>query len=306
MKKIILPIIFFSLVFPLTVSSQTGKEVDKSKINLFKNKFKEINGLKIPVLTEDKKVFVETPTFKEALKKVVDFKDFIKNFDSKKFSNSSEREKEYKKESNNLFFNHLVYNNYSKNIITDKRSDGSEFIYYYNDDRTINHIKQKFIQKTDIIGRFGHKVELEYTVSMVYYPNGKLKEYRIVANSMPDNFLWDLKVGKWFWFDEDGKIIKKIDIEKHYNVKLSDIIDFALNCEEAIWKERDLIMPFRIDRVINIKNPEVFEWHLRTFCCTDISDEYRTYFYFNGKTGKVLLKTESYSENREYLSKFKF
>ncbi|UPZ13854.1 hypothetical protein [Flavobacterium humidisoli] len=67
-----------------------------------------------------------------------------------------------------------------------------------------------------------------FTISKGFYPNSNIKDK---GPSFKDN----CEIGIWYEFDEKGKLIKEIDLDKPFKIAINDIIEFLKKNEADLF-----------------------------------------------------------------------
>lgn len=310
-KKLKITVLIFTLLIALS-SCKSSKIIDKEKINLMKDEFVHINGLKIPVLSEDKKVFTETPAFKKAKKKIIEpneelYEEYIKlkaennKLDYKEF-------REIKERKHFISLDNIIDENNLRFI--DGREDGSTREYSYRDGR-IKFYNETFPQETDIIDLFGNKITLYFKTCLEYYPNGNIKSYAVQLHSnrmlSGTSYIENLNVGTWHLFDEQGNITKTVNIENLFEAKLSEILDYIFNSGDLQLVRKDGSVYTRLFRIFRKFSSEENEWLITIY--SGLSPI--LFIYIDGKTGKVteridMKNSEESGRHEKYKSKFDY
>ncbi|WP_282630812.1 hypothetical protein [Empedobacter sedimenti] len=101
-----------------------------------------------------------------------------------------------------------------------------------------------------------------------------------------------LNIGKWLYYDESGKLIKEVDYDKPYNLSIEDV-------DSIIKKNTDLdimkpIQIYEFSRTINKPYLYLIAGH---------KDGWRSHgklegFVIDDKTGKIIFKTDVYTEGK--------
>ncbi|WP_147278083.1 hypothetical protein [Flavobacterium sp. AG291] len=73
------------------------------------------------------------------------------------------------------------------------------------------------IIKDDLLGNEAYT----YEVYIGYYPGGQIKYYKVILFA---NFIYELRVGAWYHFDEKGRVIKKIAHEDLFKTSLAKVL----------------------------------------------------------------------------------
>jgi len=312
-KKLKITVLLFTLLIAIS-SCKSSKIIDKEKINLMKDdEFVYINGLKIPVLSEDKKVFKETPAFKKAKKKILEpneelYREFREEYEKLKAENKNLKYDEFRKIKRRKHFistDNIIDENNLRFI--DEREDGSTREYSYRDGR-IRFYKETFPQETDIIDLYGNRITLYFRTCLEYYPNGNIKSYAVQLNSnhmmSGTRYIRNLNVGTWYLFDEQGNITKRIDIENLFETKLSEIFDYVFNSGDLLLVRKDGTVSTRLFCVSRKFSSKGNEWSIKIHTGTN----YVWYIYIDDKTGKETERIDPKESGRygKYESKFDY
>lgn len=67
-----------------------------------------------------------------------------------------------------------------------------------------------------------------FTISKGFYPNSNIKDK---GPSFKDN----CEIGIWYEFDEKGKLIKEVDLDKPFKITINDIIEFLKKNEADLF-----------------------------------------------------------------------
>ena len=168
-----------------------------------KDEYQYFFGIKLPVLSDNKKQFIVTYKIKKAIKNVKDFK-------WEEYHNNPSLKRKY-------FIGSIEnsFTDYGKKYDIRYRFENDNLIYcsknFYLNFPFLNGIKEKLFLKS-----LNH---------YVYYPNGNIRTYNSVLRSkITDNYL---EYGKDYIFSENGEVLFEIDYEKNFNMKLTKVFELA-------------------------------------------------------------------------------
>lgn len=207
-----------------------------------KDDFDVIDGIPIPKLSKEKMFFKNNKRYQKFYEKKVD-----DNLSSEKIK-TIEIKNQYNPINKKLYFkNHIlkhIKENYTLNIITPIK-----------------------LSTCNCVG---------YNVTINYYPNGNIKSYSIYSSFL-DQVFFESPVGVWYRFDENGKILKKIDIEQMYKTTYNDILKRTKKTTE----ESELGDVIDISKVIRFVNDDGNAYWIITYAnqYSEIIDD---------KTGSVI------------------
>ena len=271
--------------------------------------FIEINGLKIPILTEDNKVFKDTKAFKNDRKNSID-----SGKASKMFSKSSTNQNEistYQKSVNDgesylratkdfliVSENGNVYEDIVKNE-NDKNGCLSKRIVYNFKDGHLHTTSCGFTMLLNLKEPFetkeGKTTEIHSGLTQYYeyFPNGQLKSYRIYFGGLgikDENIVFSTVepssfIGTWYKFDESGEILQTIDFEKDYKTSFLDIFIIARKKLNELYLKGGFEFHRGYPGFQRNKNENGAFWQLF------IANNY--YMIIDDATGKVIEEVES-------------
>ena len=127
-------------------------------------------------------------------------------------------------------------------------------------------------------------------LSKEYYPNGNIKSKGILLNelSLSDNY----KLGIWYYFNEEGQLIKTIDYDKPFTFTFNDVLAFCRREKIKLLKgnldEYEWGFHTTISRIFSESTGKC-KWmilHEKT-SIIDLEE-----IVLDGKTGKVVSRTK--------------
>src|SRR5574343_21281 len=190
---------FITLIILSFWSCDSRKVIAYKKFDDPKTKFKIQEGLRLPILSEDKLSFTE-------------------NEDFKKFS------KELKEHSFKSILNDtcvILYTN--KDIIFHKKS----YCFFLGHLSTV--IKQDTI-KSNWKDKKNKNVYFEYQIQIGYHENGKIEYF---VNWLSGNKLnYDFEIGTKYFFDEEGRLIDSLNLDDYFQTDIKKIYKKLYEFEE--------------------------------------------------------------------------
>ncbi|MFN3640053.1 MAG: hypothetical protein ACK4UK_03975 [Flavobacterium sp.] len=177
--------------------------------------FDVIDGIPIPKLSKDKMFFKNNKRYQKFYEKNVEDNLSIEKIKTTEIENQ--------------------YNPINKKL-------------YFKNHR-LKHIKENYTLNLITPQQFSTCNCVGYNVTINYYSNGNIRSYSIYSNYL-DQFFFESPVGVWYRFDENGKILKKIDIEQIYKTTYHDILKYAKRTTEE-RKLGDTIDATKFIRFIN-------------------------------------------------------
>lgn len=244
-KKIIRGLVFIILIIS-TLGCKTSNLPKHKKYQQMET-FIEINGLKIPTLSEDKKSFKDTKAFKNDRKNSIDSGEAVKMF-SKTSINQNEistyqksinDEESYRRATKDYLIKQP--GNLFEDITYDINDDDGCIYkmkrYWFKDDKlhtvgTYLTMSLNLSEPIEINGKRMTEVHSGLKYSCVYFPNGQLKSYSVYNGGMrfkDDTVGFNTDgisgyIGTWYKFDENGNIIQTIDFEKNFKTSFLDVL----------------------------------------------------------------------------------
>jgi hypothetical protein len=182
-----------------------------------KNHFEVFMGLKLPVFSDNKKVFQYT-------KKVDQARKLLKGKDS-------------------------IYRDHFEDIYAKNKQEFISYTYYFTANNIIN-IAEYYHQRLPQIHSSIKDGILHIHANLNFYKDtGRIRKYKCSISS-EKVFEYGFDYGKWYVFDEKGKIVYSIDFEKHYQMKLADVIDLFIANTPSFEQGKEL----EISRVFDKDN----------------------------------------------------
>lgn len=167
----------------------------QKRIQPAKNHFDVFMGLKLPVLSDNKKVFQYTKRVDQARK-------LLKGKDS-------------------------IYRDHFEDIYAKNKQEFISYTYYFTANNIVN-ITEYYYQKLPQIHSSIKGGILHIHADLNFYKDtGRIRKYRCSISS-EKVFKSGFDYGIWYVFDEKGKIVYTIDFEKRYQMKLADVIDLFI------------------------------------------------------------------------------
>lgn len=186
--------VIWLLSFLLCISCEAIKQ---KRIQPKKNHFEAFFGLKLPVLSENKKVFQYTKRVDQTRKLLT-----LNGKDS-------------------------IYRNRFEDVFQKNKEEFISYTYDFTPNNIVN-ITEYYYQKLPEIHSSIKSGILHIHANLNFYKDtGRIKKYRCSISS-ENVFSHGFDYGKWYVFDEKGKIVYSIDFEKHYQMKLADVIDLFI------------------------------------------------------------------------------
>jgi hypothetical protein len=186
-------IIFLLFVFLLTACGTTKQK----RIQPAKNHFEVFFGLKLPVLSDNKKVFQYTKRVDQARKLLT-----VNGKDS-------------------------IYRDRFEDVYQKNKEEFISYTYDFTANNIVN-ITEYYYQKLPQIHSSIKGGILHIHANLNFYKDtGRIRKYRSSISS-EKVFEYGFDYGIWYVFDEKGKIVYSIDFEKRYQMKLADVIDLFI------------------------------------------------------------------------------
>jgi len=210
--------LFFISLFILSFwSCKSKKEIAYKKFDASKTKFKVQEGLRLPILSEDKLTFTENEDF-------IEFSKEFKEYSSKSILNVTCK---------------TMYTN--KDVVYHKK----RYCFFLGHLSTV--IEQDSI-KADWKDKNNKNVYFEYQTQISYHANGKIDYY---VNWLFGNKLnYDFEIGMKYFFNEQGKLIDSLDMGKHFQSNLKIIYKILYELKEPYNFEN----VYHVDRIFDDKN----------------------------------------------------
>ncbi|MES2864427.1 MAG: hypothetical protein V4666_09940 [Bacteroidota bacterium] len=295
----------------ITISGCKTSNLPKHKKHNQIDTFIEINGLKIPTLSDDKKFYRDTKVFKKDRKNSIDYgvasKIYKKNDNG--YDNSS-----YRKATENFLIVSSDGKSY-EDIVYDKSN-----LYYNKYDIKRYNFKDGILQsvgnywmiyrdlKEEILITEKPTKQLinKLTSNCQYFPNGQLKSFSIyfgnLINDTNSTGLFnagnECYIGTWYKFNESGEIIQTIDFEKDYKTSFLDI--FLISRKKINELKGNTAIKFSryLPSFKRNKNELGSFWQLF------IAENY--YLIIDDATGKIIeeVKSDNYEETQKLFTKY--
>ena len=311
-KKIIRGI--FIILSISTLGCKTNN-LPKQKKHQQMETFIEINGLKIPTLSEDKKFFKDTKAFKNDRKNSIGYgeasKMYKKNDD---WQDNNDNMNSYQKATKDFLIvseNGNVYEDITYDINDKDGCVNKMKRYTFKGDKLYSFSNQITIsinlnEAIEINGKRMTKVLSGFEYSCVYFPNGQLKSYSVYNGGLrikDDTVSFRSNgsrsyLGTWYKFNENGDVIQTIDFEKDYKTSFLDVFFVTRK------KINDLTTKgkYKYNRYAPVFERNKNE--LGAFWQLYISENY--YMIIDDETGKVIEEVESadFDEVQKKFSKY--
>ena len=185
----------------------------------------------------------------------------------------------------------------NKEIYINTSSDSIHKTLFFYDEKKPHEIIENYNLKINKPLKCDFNLQIKYTVRIKYFTNGKIRSYEVYLTDIGTlkNFM---DVGLWYYFDESGKTIKKVDHEKKYRNSLKDIFKIYENLTEENFflKEMDDSFLYKVGQIINRFTNNVGE------CYWIINLPYYSVI-INDKTRKIIDRVPN-NEREKYLSKY--
>lgn len=181
------------------------------------------------------------------VKEIYDLKDHFEKVDGLSIPKLS-KNKMFIEENNN----YEKYFDVNKKIKINTSTDFfNKTLSFYNNYRPTEVQEEYTISINDLL-KYDYEFKIKYTVRIKYFTNGKIRSYEVYLRDIGLQ-LNLLEVGTWYYFDETGKIIKKVDHEKKYRTSLKDIFKIYKNLTEENFflKEIDDLHFYKVGQIIN-------------------------------------------------------
>lgn len=189
----------------------------------------------------------------------------------------------------------LLDNN--KEICINTSSDTIHKTLFFNDEKKPYEIIEKYNLKINKSPKNNFNLQIKYTVKLKYFTNGKIRSYEVYLTDIGklNNFM---DVGLWYYFDESGKTIKKVNHENIYKTSLKDIVKIYENLTDKNFflNEMDDSFLYKVGQIINRFTNSVGEsyWIINLPFYSII---------INDNTGKIIDQIPN-NEREEYLSNY--
>jgi hypothetical protein len=252
-------IIFLLFVFLLTACGTTKQK----RIQPAKNHFEVFMGLKLPVLSENKKVFQYTKRVDQARKLLT-----VNGKDS-------------------------IYRDHFEDVYQKNKEELISYTYDFTANNIIN-ITEYYYQKLPPIHSSIKGGILHIHANLNFYKDtGRIRKYRSSISS-EKVFAYGFDYGKWYVFDEKGRIVHSIDFEKHYQMKLGDVIDLFIANTPSFEQGKEL----EISRVFDRDN---------SYWVVHYEDDIRGYNVVIDDAAKKIInpeQTESYLDEYQIITAY--
>jgi hypothetical protein len=303
------------LILVITILGCKTSNLPKHKKYQQMETFIEINGLKIPTLSEDKKFFKDTKAFKNDRKNSIgsgEASEMYKENDDWQDNNDNmnsyqKATKDYLIKQPDNTFEDIVYD---KSNLYNNKYDLKR--YNFKDDilKSVSNIWMIYrdLKEEVLVNEIPTKqVVNKLTSSCQYFPNAKLKSFSIYFGNLINNTnsagLFnagnECYIGTWYKFNESGNIIQTIDFEKNYKTNFLDIFSIARKkLNELSSKGKPDLFQRGYPGFQRNKNENGAFWQLF------ISPYY--FMIIDDATGKVIEEVESadYDEVQKNFSKY--
>ena len=166
-----------------------------------KDEYEYFFGVKLPVLSDNKKQFIVTDKIKKAIKNVKDYNEVDR-------SDPAMRQKY-------LLGSKAQFHDYRKN----------KEVCYFFDNNICSGFQKNFYKSINALKVLNKKIYFVVTVTTTYHQNGKIKNY--------DNSIYfyltegGFNYGKEYTYSENGKVLFEIDFDKNFSMKLSKVFELA-------------------------------------------------------------------------------
>ena len=191
--------IFIILIILSFWSCNSRKEIAYKKFDDSKTIFKVQEGLRLPILSEDKLTFNENEDFKEFSRK-------LKVYSSKSVLQDT------------------CVVMYTKSGIKFNKKRYCFFLGHLSTIIEQDSIKAGWKDKNN------KNVYFQYQTQIGYHPNGKINYYVnwLVGNKLNDDF----EIGTKYFFDEQGKLIDKLNLNNYFQSDIKKIYKKLYEFEE--------------------------------------------------------------------------
>lgn len=169
-----------------------------------KDEYQYFFGIKLPVLSDNKKQFIVTDKMKKAIKTV-------KDYNWEEYHNNEIIKRKFFIGDENSFYDYR---------------ENKEIHYGFSNEHKDNSVSIGFYKLSPYIKILNKKVWLYISNSFNYYPNSKIRYFRSNMYSTITNDC-SLEYGKECNFSENGEVLFEIDYEKNFSMKLTKVFELA-------------------------------------------------------------------------------